>query len=94
MLYVDSADHDATTRSAVRDELRRYLSEKLSHVYESFGQIEGRDFAYDLFFSWDLSAVLSAVNAFGEQHDEAVILGFHSFFREAGGVTIKNTDES
>ena len=69
------------------------LSEKVSHAYESFGEIEGQDYAYDLFFSWNLPEVIEVVDQFGESHPEALTLGFHSFFREAGALIIKKPEE-
>ena len=93
MLFVDSQDLDETSRAKLRDELRALLREKVPHAYESFGQIEGRKFAYELFFAWDLPAVLEVVNEFGEAHDDVVRLGFHSFFREAAGLMMKQPED-
>ena len=93
MLFVDSQDLDETSRAKLRDELRALLRVKVPHAYESFGQIEGRKFAYELFFAWDLPAVLEVVNEFGEAHDDVVRLGFHSFFREAAGLMMKQPED-
>lgn len=93
VLFIDSQDHSELTRSKLRAELRQLLSEKVSHAYESFGEIEGQDYAYDLFFSWNLPEVIEVVDQFGESHPEALTLGFHSFFREAGALIIKKPEE-
>ena len=61
----------------------------MPEAYESVGFVDGRRFAYDVFFAWDLPAVLKAADEFGERHETLLELGFHSLWREAGGLTVR-----
>ena len=61
--------------------------------YESVGIVDGRRYAYDVFLAWDLPAVLEAAREFAEGRDDVLELGFHSLWREAGGLSIRKPEE-
>ena len=84
-IYIDAVDRSPEERIKLRDALRAELREKVPEAYESVGFVDGRRYAYDVFFAWDLPAVLKAADEFGERHDTLLELGFHSLWREAGG---------
>ena len=92
-LYIDAVDHSPEERIKLRDALRAELREKVPEAYESVGFVDGRRFAYDVFFAWDLPAVLKAADEFGERHETLLELGFHSLWREAGGLTVRKPKE-
>ena len=93
MIFVDSQDHNENSRAKILEELRDLLRDKANQVYESFGQIYGHNYAYDLFFAWDLPEVIDLVNEFAESNDKAFEIGFHSFFREAAALIIKQPED-
>ena len=93
VIFLQDKDQDETVRAKLCEALRACLSSKTSQSYESFGQIEGSNYAYELIFAWDLPAVLKVVSEFGEQHDDVTILGFHSLFPQAGALMIKKSEE-
>ena len=92
-LYLDTADHSPEERMKLRDALRAELREKVPESYESVGIVDGKRYAYDVFLAWDLPAVLSAASDFAESRDAVLELGFHSLWREAGGLSVKKPEE-
>lgn len=92
-LYLDTADHSPEERMKLRDALRAELREKMPESYESVGIVDGKRYAYDVFLAWDLPAVLNAASDFAESRDAVLELGFHSLWREAGGLTVKKPEE-
>lgn len=92
-LYLDTADHSPEERMKLRDALRAELREKVPESYESVGIVDGKRYAYDVFLAWDLPAVLNAASDFAESRDAVLELGFHSLWREAGGLTVKKPEE-
>ena len=92
-LYLNTRDRSPEGRREVRDSLRTELQANVPEAYESVGIVDGRRYAYDVFLAWDLPAVLEAAREFAEGRDDVLELGFHSLWREAGGLSIRKPEE-
>ena len=47
-----------------------------------------------MFLAWDLPAVLEAAREFAEGRNDVLELGFHSLWREAGGLSIRKPEKA
>ena len=94
ILYMNTRDRSPEGRREVRDSLRTELQANVPEAYESVGIVDGRRYAYDVFLAWDLPAVLEAAREFAEGRDDVLELGFHSLWREAGGLSIRKPEKA
>lgn len=93
-LYMNTRDRSPEGRREVLDSLRTELQANVPEAYESVGIVDGRRYAYDVFLAWDLPAVLEAARGFAEGRDDVLELGFHSLWREAGGLSIRKPEKA
>ena len=93
-LYLNTRDRSPEGRREVRDSLRTELQANVPEAYESVGIVDGRRYAYDVFLAWDLPAVLEAAREFAEGRNDVLELGFHSLWREAGGLSIRKPEKA
>jgi len=77
----------------VQAENARLMPNKVK-ILADVAKVDGRRYAYDVFLAWDLPAVLEAAREFAEGRDDVLELGFHSLWREAGGLSIRKPEKA
>ena len=85
-----SCDH---VLKIVQAENARLMPNKVK-ILADVVKVDGRRYAYDVFLAWDLPAVLEAAREFAEGRDDVLELGFHSLWREAGGLSIRKPEKA
>ena len=94
-LYLNTRDRSPEGRREVRDSLRTELQANVPEAYESVGIVDGRQrYAYDVFRLPGISPQCSRAREFAEGRDDVLELGFHSLWREAGGLSIRKPEKA